>query len=72
MKRVCGIVFKAVRVASCGASARRRVRLRSLKEGSEGGSARERVCEEGMRPLLRSWSAKEDGKRGGHGGRSQV
>ena len=42
----------------------RRIRLRGLKEGSEGGSARERVCEEGMRPLLRSWSAKEDEKRG--------
>ena len=24
---------------------------------------KEAVCEEGMRPLLRSWSAEEDGKR---------
>ena len=48
------------------------VRLRGLKEGSEGGSSRKRVCEEGMRPLLRSWSAEEDGRRGDHGGRLQV
>ena len=31
----------------------RTVRLQGPKEGSEGGSARKRVFEEGMRPLLR-------------------